>query len=134
MSVLGVDDNAAIIDALRIKLARAGGFAWQGALSCADDLVETAIRLCPVLVLLDLDMPGKDPFAVLAELVEKCPDTKVVIFSGHVRSDLVHRAIDAGAWGYVSKNDGADDLISALRRIAVGELALSPEAQRVYSS
>lgn len=132
LGVLCVDDNAEVAEALRIILGRAGGFAWLGWLPRADALVETAAQKCPRLVVLDLDMPGKDPFAALADLVDRCPDARVVVFSGHVRRDLVHRAIDAGAWGYVSKNDGEDQLLSALEGVASGELALSPEARRVY--
>ena len=134
MSVLCVDDNAAVAEALEVKVGRTEGFEWKGALPRADDLVAVCLRERPMLVLLDVDMPGRDPFEALAELVEKCPETRVVMFSGHVRRDLVTRAVDAGAWGYVSKNDGEEELVAALRRVAAGELALSPEAKRMFSS
>ena len=44
------------------------------------------------------------------------------------------RAIDSGAWGYVSKNDGEDALIDAVRRVIAGEFVLSPEAREMYAS
>jgi two-component system response regulator NreC len=134
MSVLCVDDNVAVAEALEVKVGRAEGFEWKGTLSRADDLVDVCLRDPPMLVLLDVDMPGRDPFDALAELVEKCPDTRVLMFSGHVRRDLITRAVDAGAWGYVSKNDGENEIVTALRRVAAGELALSPEAKRMFSS
>ncbi len=134
LSILCVDDNPAVAKALETKLSRAGGFMWKGALECADGLVAECSRVCPDLVLLDVDMPGKSPFEALEELVELCPGTRAVMFSGHVRRDLVERSLDAGAWGYVSKNDGEDELIAALRRVSGGELGLSPEAERAYHS
>jgi DNA-binding NarL/FixJ family response regulator len=134
MSVLCVDDNAAVAEALEVKLGRSEGFEWKGALRRADDLVAVCVRDRPTLVLLDVDMPGRDPFDVLAELVDRCPETRVLVFSGHVRRDLITRAIDSGAWGYVSKNDGEEEMVAALRQVAAGELALSPEAKRMFGS
>lgn len=133
ISILCVDDNASITKALETKLSRVATFAWKGSLSRADDLVAAVAREQPAVVLLDVDMPGKDPFAVLVELSEVCPETRVVMFSGHVRRELVEKAVECGAWGYVSKNDGENELIKAIQRAAQGELALSDEARRVFA-
>jgi DNA-binding NarL/FixJ family response regulator len=132
-SILCVDDNTAVAEALRIKLRRAGGFDWKGWLPTAESLAEAIGRDPPELVLLDVDMPGPDPFAVLAEVSERFPQTRVVMFTGFARRDLVVRALDSGAWGYVCKNDGEDELLSALQKVRAGELALSPEAARLIS-
>lgn len=132
-SILGVDDNTAVAEALRIKLRRAGGFRWSGWLPTADALVEAVGRESPEMVLLDVDMPGRDPFDVLGELADKFPGTRVVMFTGFARRDLVERALDAGAWGYVCKNDGEEELLAALQKVRSGELALSPEAQRLIA-
>lgn len=134
VSVLCVDDNAEVAEAIRIKLSRLQGFAWTGWLPKADQLVEYAKQIRPQLILLDVDMPGLDPFAALAELSKHCPESRVLVFSGHVRGDLIERALDTGAWGYVSKNDGEDELLEALNRVAGGDFALSPEVRRVYDS
>lgn len=131
-SILCVDDNAAVVEAVATKLTRAGGFLWKGALSRADDLLETCMRDCPDLLILDVDMPGLDAFRALSDLVRHAPNTRAVVFSGHVRRELIERSLDAGAWGYVSKNDGEDDLVLVLRRVAAGEMALGPEAKRLY--
>ncbi len=132
--VLCVDDNPAVTDALRVKLGRSNEFEWRGSLHSADDLLDRCERERPAIVLLDVDMPGKDPFEALAELTARAPDIIVLIFTGHVRKDLIERALDCGAWGYVSKNDGEDELLAAMKRAANEELALSPEAQRTYDS
>lgn len=81
-----------------------------------------------------LDMPGRDPFDALAELVERCPGSRVIIFTRHARRELIDRALDAGAWGYLSKNDGEEELVKALRLVAAGEFALGPEPRRLYDA
>ena len=131
-SVFCVDDNLAVADAVRVKLTRSGEFGWKGSLPSADHVVEICRRECPDLLVLDVDMPGRDPFEALAELIDLCPAIRVVVFSGHVRHDLISRSMEAGAWGYVSKNDGEDALIAVLRRVIAGDIAFSAEAQRYY--
>lgn len=128
--VLCVDDNVVITEALAAAFSASREFRWLGALSDANTLLATCLADPPDLVLLDVDMPGRDPFEVLAELAEARPEVRVLLFSGLVRRDLVHRALEAGAWGYVSKNDGADALLDAMRRVTAGELGFSPEAER----
>lgn len=130
ISVLCVDDNEQIREALRLWFGRHREFSWVDGLESADNLARRAVESCPNIVLLDLDMGGRNPFEVVAELADACPETRVVIFSGHVRLDLVERALEAGAWGYVSKNDGEHCLFDAIRRVARDhEVVLSPQAQ-----
>src|SRR5688572_12964494 len=103
--VLCVDDNPLIREALQSKLQRAPSLEWIGALPDASDLISKVESECPAIVILDLDMPGPDPLLVLKRLSAQCPNTRVVVFTGHVRRDFVDRAIDAGAWAYISKNE-----------------------------
>lgn len=131
IGVLCVDDNEHVALAVALKLRSIGGFDWRGRLECADELADFASSACPGIVLLDLDMPGKDPFAAIRELNEKCPDCRVIIFSGHVRQELFERGLLAGAWGYISKSDGEEALIAGIRSVVAGEFAMSPEVHAV---
>lgn len=130
--VLCVDDNDLVAEAIARKLLLTGGFVWLGQLSDAGQLVEQAERLKPDVVLLDIDMPGVDPFKALAQLARTKPETIVLMLSGHVRLDLIERAIESGASGYVSKYEATETLIDAIRRAHKGEFVLGPEAQRVH--
>ena len=127
IQVLCVDDNPLVADAVAIRLKLAGGFRWLGHLTGAQGLAETVSRDPPDVILMDLDMPGEDPFEAIRLLSVMQPAVRVLILSGHVRSELIDRAIEAGAWGYVSKSDGADTLVSAIQRVAAGEFVLGPE-------
>jgi len=132
IKVLCVDDNPQVLEALKIKLAHAGGFQWGGSAENAGGMLERVEETSPDIVVLDVDMPGKDSFIAMEQLSKKFPDSRVVIFSGHVGKELVELAINAGAWGYVSKNDGEDALVKTLRKVAAGEFSLSPEARTAY--
>jgi DNA-binding NarL/FixJ family response regulator len=48
----------------------------------------------------------------------------VIIISGHVRQELLDRAIESGAWGYLSKSDGADAIVDAVRQVMDGQFIL----------
>ncbi len=131
--VLCVDDNDLVAEGIRIKLdIERGGFEWIGQLRDANHLVQEAFRTKPNVILLDIDMPGKDAFEALHEVSELFPNVRVLMLSGHVRRELIERAIEAGAWGYISKHEGADLIIDAIERVTNGEFALGPDVQREY--
>jgi two-component system response regulator DesR len=131
--VLCVDDNDLVVEAIQIKLSHSRQeFEWLGQLSTADHLVTTAMHERPDVVLLDIDMPGRDPFAALAQLSELFPQVRVIMLTGYVRRDLIDRAVEAGAWGYISKHDGADILIDAIHNVMRGEFVMGPHAEEEY--
>jgi DNA-binding NarL/FixJ family response regulator len=133
-TVVCVDDNPQVADAVRVKLLRAGDFKWVGWAADADAMLALFEdgTACPDLIILDLDMPGIDPFEATARLSAMCLSCRVVVFTGHVRKELIERAVEAGAWGYVAKSDGADALVDALRCVMHNEFTLSPEARSTY--
>jgi DNA-binding NarL/FixJ family response regulator len=126
IKILCVDDNDMVADAIQLKVRMAEGMTWLARLPDAGSLVQTARDLCPDVVLLDIDMPGKDPFAALEELSAACPEARVLMLSGHVRADLLDRAVEAGAWGYISKGDGIESIIDGIRLVATGQFAMGP--------
>jgi DNA-binding NarL/FixJ family response regulator len=132
IAVMCVDDNPLVADAVRIKLARTGEFEVSTWLSSADGLLEAARKLCPQMVLLDLDMPGVDPLKAAEEMMRLCPHSKIIVFSGHVRADLIEKALQAGAWGYVSKHDAENELVSVMRLVSKNQIAFSTEARATY--
>lgn len=129
--VLCVDDNPLVGEALRAALARSDGLTCVGWRPTADDLAGTAAALGADVVLLDADMPGRDPFAAMEELLSVAPSIRVVVVSGLVHPAVIDRAIAAGAWGYISKADGEAAVLAAVRCVMAGEFCLSPEARQM---
>ena len=130
--VLCVDDNDLIGDAIQIKLDLAGGFEWAGQLPNAESLVNEAIHRQPDVILLDIDMPGKDPIDALRQLMEFLPTVRVLMLTGYVRRDLIERAIEAGAWGYLSKFTGGEAIVDAIIKVTRGEFVMGPGVASAY--
>jgi NarL family two-component system response regulator LiaR len=93
---------------------------------------EEAIRLCaetqPDVVLMDMKMPGMDGIATTRAIKDVCPDAEVLVLTSFHDRDLVQRAMQAGAVGYVLKDTSKDELADAIRAAKSGRTTLSPEA------
>ena len=126
--VFCADDNPLVTDALKGYITRSREFQWMGCAENADDLCRAVeVQGCPEIVLLDIDMPGMSPFDAVRKLASCCPHARVLMYSGMVRRDLIDHAIEAGAWGYVSKSDGEQALFWAMHAVLRDEVAFSPE-------
>jgi len=75
----------------------------------------------PDLVLMDLRMPVKDGIQATTEIKTKHPEARVLMLTTFDGDTDIHRAIQAGAQGYVLKNTTGDKLIPALRAVAAGQ-------------
>jgi len=96
--------------------------------------VELFRKLNPDLVLMDLRMPMKDGIAATREIKTKHPNARVLMLTTYDGDTDIHRAIQAGAQGYVLKNSTGDKLIPALRAVAAGEKWIPKEiASRLAS-
>jgi DNA-binding NarL/FixJ family response regulator len=131
LKVLVVDDHPLICEALRqvlkaldkeIELLAAG--AARAALAAAD----ANERLD--LILLDLALPDADGFEVLRELRERHPAFPVVVLSATENAEVVMRALDAGAMGFIPKTSSNEVLLGALRLVLSGGVYLPAEVLR----
>jgi DNA-binding NarL/FixJ family response regulator len=92
-----------------------------GEASDGNQAVDMFAKLKPDLVLMDLRMPAKDGITATMEICGKYPQARVLMLTTYDGDTDIHRAIQAGAQGYVLKNSTGDDLIPALRAVAAGQ-------------
>jgi DNA-binding NarL/FixJ family response regulator len=78
-------------------------------------------KLQPDLTLMDLRMPGKDGIQATVEIRSKFPTARILMLTTYDGDDDIHRALQAGAQGYVLKNSTRETLVPALRSVAAGE-------------
>jgi two-component system NarL family response regulator len=78
----------------------------------------------PDVVLLDLRMPGMDGLDVVAEVSRAKLKSRVVIMTTFESEEDVHRAIKAGARGYLLKDSTQEEILDAIRRVSLGETYL----------
>jgi len=124
--VIAVDDNPAVTDAVLDKLELEPGFECVGCLDSADELVEQSLELQPDVILLDLEMPGKNALEALYEVCQAVPTVRVVILSSYSEQHLVDKAVENGAWGYLNKSASPDDIVQAIRKVAAGVFFFGP--------
>lgn len=90
----------------------------------AMDLVQ---KYQPHVVIMDINMPNMDGIEATKGLVERYPDTKVIMLSIHDDENYVQHALKTGARGYLLKEMDADALIEAVRVVADGGSYLHPK-------
>lgn len=124
--VLSVDDHAFLAEGLRARLAIEPDMEVVGHLHRADGLVAKVRELDVQVVLLDIEMPGVDPFEALTELRRACPEVRTIILSAYVRDRYVDQTVKCGAWGYLAKSDDPAKIVEAIRDVVRGQFTMGP--------
>ncbi|MHC4164920.1 MAG: response regulator, partial [Planctomycetota bacterium] len=100
LRVLCVDDHALLAEGLRARFALEPDLECVGHRPNADQLVREVKRTRTDIVVIDIEMPGPDPFEALGDLHQRCPEVRTIVLSAHVREHYFEAAAKAGAWGY----------------------------------
>lgn len=124
--VFCVDDHAFLIEGLHSRLSMARDMEFVGKLNNAEDLMEEVKRTKPDIVLMDIEMPGPDPFEVLEDMRRSYPNVRTIMLSAYVRDHYIDAAVNCGAWGYLCKDDDPDTIIHAIRDVANGAFVFGP--------
>jgi two-component system response regulator NreC len=90
--------------------------------------VEEAERLRPDVVLMDVEMPRLSGVDATRRIILVCPETRVLMLTMYVEDEIVARCLEAGASGYVLKDEPVSQLAYAIEAVAGGGRYLSPAA------
>jgi len=124
--VLLADDHRMLRDGLRRALEDEDGIEVVGEAADGEEAVREAARLLPDIVLMDVSMPHLDGVEATRLLRQVQPETQVVMLTMHADGEVMERAIQAGASGYLVKDCSTDEVVAAIRLAAGGNAALSP--------
>lgn len=84
----------------------------------------------PDVVLMDINMPGKNGVDATADLIKEFPDAKVIMLSIHDDESYVTHALKSGALGYMLKEMDADEIVEAIKVVANGGSYLHPKVTK----
>jgi len=128
--ILIVDDHKIVREGLRMLLGEEPGFEIAGEAAHGAEAIEKAHTLSPDVILLDLVLPDLNGIEVTRQVLAQNPRARILLLTSFAEDQNVVGAMQAGAAGYMLKDVLRDDLVSAIERVARGEPALHPEAQR----
>jgi DNA-binding NarL/FixJ family response regulator len=131
LNLMLVDDHEVVRMGLRMLLEQVPDVRIAAEAGSAEE----AIRLCgihkPDVVIMDIRMPpGSSGIDACRTIVERWPDTQVIMLTSYADDELVSEAIQAGAVGYVLKQVGTGELVRALDAVRQGAALLDPGVTR----
>lgn len=130
ISVLLVDDHALVRRGFRRLLEDEPDIVVRGEASDGEEAVELAKTLHPDVVVMDCALPGVSGLVATRRILEDNKAVAVLMLSMHSEDTWVRQALEAGARGYMLKNAVDLELVTAVRRVAGGELVLDPQIDR----
>jgi two-component system, NarL family, invasion response regulator UvrY len=127
VSVLLVDDHAVVRVGYSRLLERHGDIKVIGEAGDAATAHSLFCCLDPQIVVMDISMPGTSGIEAMRRMLLYKAEARVLVFSMHEDVIFVRRALQAGAFGYVTKASAPNVLVQAIHTIASGKRYLSPE-------
>jgi len=119
------DDHAVVRDGLRALLEGGNDLQVVGVAGNGREAVSEALRLRPDIVIMDIAMPELDGVEATRRIVERSPETRVLILSMYLSAEHIYRALQAGAQGYVLKESAGEEVVDAIRALRAGKRYLS---------
>jgi DNA-binding NarL/FixJ family response regulator len=128
--LLIVDDQALVRMGFRMLLEAEPGIHVVGEAASGADALRMASELRPDVVLMDVRMPGLDGIATTKALLERSPNSRVIILTTFDLDEYAFGGLRAGASGFLVKDTRPEDLLAAVRAVAGGEAAISGRVTR----
>lgn len=126
ITVLLADDHAMVRDGLRHILEAAGDIQVIALAANGKEAIAQALTHCPNIAVIDISMPVMDGIEATKQILEVCPHTRILTLSMYHMGDYVQRALEAGAAGYVLKDEAGTELVEAVHSLHAGKRYLSP--------
>lgn len=129
LRILVVDDHPILREGLTALIATQADLAVVGEAADGPQALEAYRQLTPDVVIMDLRLPGLSGPETIAAIREFDAAARVLVLSSFDSEEDIHRALQAGALGYLLKDMRRADLLEAIRAVASGSTAIPPEIE-----
>ncbi|MHB9794487.1 response regulator transcription factor [Streptococcus suis] len=89
-----------------------------------------ALEVKPDVVVMDLVMPKMTGVEATLALLKEWPQAQIVILTSYLDNEKIYPVLEAGARGYMLKTSSADEILAAIRKVALGEYAIETEVEK----
>lgn len=89
-----------------------------------------ALEVKPDVIVMDLVMPKMTGVEATLALLKEWPQAQIVILTSYLDNEKIYPVLEAGARGYMLKTSSADDILAAIRKVALGEYAIETEVEK----
>jgi len=120
ITTLIVDDHILFRAGVKSVLAKQSDIRVVAEASNYQEAIDAFKKHRPMIVVLDLRMPGQGGFDVLREIHALQPSARVLVLSSFANEEEIYRAMTLGTRGYLLKDAGSEDLLTAIRAISGG--------------
>ncbi|MGQ9455549.1 MAG: response regulator [Armatimonadota bacterium] len=127
ITILIADDHAILREGLRGLLEECDDIVVVGEATNGSETLDKARQFKPMILLLDLIMPGMGGVEVLETLATEELPTRTIVLTGVDDDELLIRSIKSGAMGYLLKDVASSQLVDAIRKVAEGGCWLPPD-------
>lgn len=128
-SLMIVEDHIVMVESLSYLLSRMKGLTVAATAASAEAALDQLPALSVDLALIDISLPKMSGIDLVACLREQYPDLRCIVLSGHDEPRYIQQALDAGACGYVQKNQPLT-LLDAIPHVLSGNVYLSAELKQ----
>ena len=132
LKILFIDDHKSLRDGLAFLLKSRNGefdFLFASSLEEAKEILDTEEKID--LAVLDLNLDGEDGLGAVPIIRAKKDSVPIIVYSMYADERRIEKALEYGVQGYITKNDGTDELESAIKIAANGGLCYSMAASLV---
>ena len=129
--LLIVDDHAVVRSGLKMMLENEQDVEIIGEASSASEAIEAAMRLKPNVILMDIGLPDLSGIDATREIKKRTTDVSIVALTIHEDEEYFFKMLEAGASGYVPKRAAPEELLTAIRAAATGQVYLYPSLAKL---
>ena len=121
IKVVLVDDHAAVRTGFRLLLESAGDIEVVAEMESGEEINQQINKIVPDVIVMDLSMHGMGGLEAIRRVRLKSAKVRILVFTMHDNVAFVEQSLEAGANGYITKNNVGNVLLQAIRKVHAGE-------------
>jgi len=130
IKVLAVDDHPLFLEGIAAVIGTATDIQLIATVSSGEDALKSYRAMRPDVTLMDLRLSDTDGIEAIHAIRQEFATARIIVLTSHTGYRLAHRALNAGAAAYLLKDNAHHELLSTIRAVNQGRMAVDPTVAR----